>query len=140
MGIGIVYKNRDELDKALEAHQKALTIFREVGNPLGEARATGNIGVTYEERGDAEEALRLYEEALRIQVQIGHVTDEAIGRANIGLIYLSQNKATEALGMFKRVQAIYHKTGFKPPDPPNLEEIVTRLESETNTGEPVQSN
>ncbi|MBU7046650.1 MAG: tetratricopeptide repeat protein [Theionarchaea archaeon] len=54
--IGIIYKNKGDLDEALKNHKAALNIHREIGYRLGEANQLGNIGIIYMDKGDLDEA------------------------------------------------------------------------------------
>ena len=51
-GIGIVHRNKGDLDKALNYYEEALKIYKEIGYKYGEAANQCNIGVVYSEKGD----------------------------------------------------------------------------------------
>ena len=55
--IGVVYGRQGRYTEALEAHQKALAIRREVGDRLGEGATQVNIGTIYRDQGRYAEAL-----------------------------------------------------------------------------------
>jgi tetratricopeptide (TPR) repeat protein len=44
--IGLIYKNKGDLDNALKYHSDALVIHREIGYKQGEANQLGNIGMS----------------------------------------------------------------------------------------------
>ena len=59
--IGLVYYEKGDLDKALEYHQRALTIKeRDAPNSLTVATSYNNIGLVYYEKGDLDQALEHY--------------------------------------------------------------------------------
>ena len=64
--IGSVYNKQGKLENALESHQAALTIDREIDNPLGQANVLGNIGLVYFNQGKLEEALESHQASLTL--------------------------------------------------------------------------
>ena len=85
--IGNIYGSQGKLEEALESFQAALTIDREIGNPLGQAIALANIGLAYANQGKLEEALEHLKEAhaiflqLRATIQL-RMVEEKIERLN----------------------------------------------------------
>ena len=69
--LGIAYKNLGDARKAIEYHEKALAIAREIGDRRAEGAALGNLGIAYEDLGDARKAIEYYEQALAIAREIG---------------------------------------------------------------------
>ncbi len=55
--LGGIYKKKGEFNKAIEAHKKALELYKRIPNPLGVAYELGNIGNTYFEMKNYKEAL-----------------------------------------------------------------------------------
>jgi tetratricopeptide (TPR) repeat protein len=56
-----VYEHQGRYAKALEIHEQALVIAREVGDRAGEGIALHNIGAVYEHQGRYVEALEMYQ-------------------------------------------------------------------------------
>ena len=65
--IGVTYP----YDQAFNQYQKALVIYREVGDRAGEAYTLNNIGAEYESHGQYDQALHQYQLALVIARDIG---------------------------------------------------------------------
>ena len=64
--IGVIYKNKGDLDEALKYLKQALVIDKEIGYKQGEANQLGNIGLIYSYKGDLDEALKYLKDALAI--------------------------------------------------------------------------
>ena len=70
--IGLILKDRGDLDEALKHHRDALRIHRELGNKHGTAQDLGNIGVILKDRGDLDEGLKHITSALDIATEAGY--------------------------------------------------------------------
>jgi len=101
--IGNVYRNQGKLEQALESYEAALTIFKEIGNPQGQANALGNIGNVYFDQGKLEQALESHEAALTIHKEIGNPQGQANALGNIGKVYYYQGKYENAIRQTKSV-------------------------------------
>lgn len=64
--IGLVYRAKGELDKALENYEEALKIDQEIGYLEGQGIQLNNIGLVLKDKGDLEAALARFQEALEI--------------------------------------------------------------------------
>jgi len=64
--IGLIYRAKGDLDKALKHLTEALKIDREIGYRQGEANQLTNIGLVYSDKGDLDKALKHLTEALKI--------------------------------------------------------------------------
>ena len=64
--------------KALEFYNKALPLFRQVGDKHGEATTLHNIGSVYWSLGDKAKALEFYNKALPLKRQVGDKNGEAL--------------------------------------------------------------
>ena len=69
--IGVAYDQKGEHAKAIEYHEKALTIQRAVFGDKHPAVATilNNIAFAYDAQGEHEKAIEYYEKALGIQLR-----------------------------------------------------------------------
>lgn len=84
--MGLIYKTKGDLDKALEYFQKALKIDQEIGYQQGQASDLGNIGIVYYKRGKRDEALKYLNESLTIFKRIGSKRQIEIVEQNIEII------------------------------------------------------
>lgn len=94
--IGIVYMTKGDLDKALEYHQKALEIEKELGRKEGMASNYGNIGVVHQTKGDLDKALENYERALTLAYEGGFSEVIKTLLPPITVIYKEQNRPEKA--------------------------------------------
>ena len=111
--MGIVYEIQGKLKEALEHHQQALDIDREIGSKKGEAGDLCNIGNVYQIQGKLKEALEHYQQALKIHQEIGTKEGEAGDLGNMGIIYGIQGKLKEALEHHQQALKIHQEIGTK---------------------------
>jgi len=69
--LGILYHSLGEVARAIEYHEQALTIAREIGDRRGEGADLGNLGNAYSALGEVARAIEYYEQALTIAREIG---------------------------------------------------------------------
>lgn len=69
--MGIVYKDNDELNKALSMYKLALAINQSLGSKEGMADNYGNMGNVYRINGELDQAWLVYNQALEINKTLG---------------------------------------------------------------------
>ncbi len=111
--IGMLYRNRGEIEKAQQCFYEALKINEEIGSKQGEANQLGNIGLTYLDKGRLEDALESFRKALEINKKIANKPDEANNLGNIGLIYREKGELDRALQFLKQALNTYTEIGYK---------------------------
>ena len=84
--IGLIYADKGEPDTALQYHQDALKIDREIGYKQGEASDLGNIGIIYSDKGEADTALQYLKDAIEILDRFGLIHGREIIRNAIASI------------------------------------------------------
>jgi tetratricopeptide (TPR) repeat protein len=104
--IGLIYRDKGDLDQALRYHQEALKVHKEIGYLQGEASDLGNIGLIYRAKGDLDQALRYHQEALKVHKEIGYLQGEANQLGNIGLIYHDKGDLDQALRYLQEALSI----------------------------------
>jgi tetratricopeptide (TPR) repeat protein len=77
--IGDVQQFRKQSDAALQSYEAALTLFKEIGDKLGEANVRKAIGDVQQFRKQSDAALKSYEAALTLFKEIG----DKLGEANV---------------------------------------------------------
>lgn len=108
--MGIAYKNlalthdeekpeerRKILEKALEFHEQALAIAREIRDRRGEGAALCNIGSIYRNFGEADKAIEFYEQHLAIARNIGDRRGEGAALGNMGVAYYDLGNYPKAI-------------------------------------------
>ena len=82
--------------RAIEYHEQALAISREIGDRRGEGNDLGNLGNAYKNLGEVRRAIGYYEQALVIAREIGDRRGEAFLCWNLGLLYEDSDPARAA--------------------------------------------
>lgn len=104
-GFEQVQKNR-QFEAALESWQKALSIYREIKDRLGEGRALGNIGYAYYLLDDEEKALEFLQQNLGIAREIKERQEEGDALGNVGTVYYSMGEYPKAIDYYRQSLAI----------------------------------
>ena len=68
--LGIVHAKKGALDTAISYYEKALALYIESSDKLGESNQLGNLGMAYAANGDVKKAIQYYEKALIIDKEI----------------------------------------------------------------------
>ena len=105
--IGLIYRDKGELDEALRYHEEALNIDREIGYKQGEANQLNNIGIIYRTKGYFEKAFEYHLSALEYHREIGDKKGEASDLGSIGLIYSIKGDLDEALNYHQEALNIH---------------------------------
>ncbi|MBG1240498.1 CHAT domain-containing tetratricopeptide repeat protein [Nostoc sp. NZL] len=108
---GFQQHNSRKFSEALANFQKALIIWREIGDRQGEAVGLYNIGVTYKYLNDDSQALEAYHQALAISKELGRLSIEGRIINNIGDIYNNQREYEKALDYYQQALAMHEKMG-----------------------------
>ena len=91
-----------EYVKAIEYHQKALTIRKEIGDRSGEAASHGKLGTMFHSRFENDKAKECYEKELAITKEIGDRKGEASSYLRLGTV-------SSSLGEFTNANEYYNK-------------------------------
>ena len=110
-GLGISYATLGETGKAIESHQRALSIYRKTGNRDGEAAALGNLGLCFDTLGQTDKSVDFQQRALTIYREIGNRRGEAAALGNLGLCYRILGQIPEAIEQHRQALTIYRETG-----------------------------
>ena len=109
--LGVLYRDKSNLDKSLEHYQKSLEFYREIKYKKGEAGISGNIGLIYQDKGELDKAINYFSQALDIFHKVGDIHGEAINLANIGGVYHKRNELNKALEYISKGLDLYHRIG-----------------------------
>jgi tetratricopeptide (TPR) repeat protein len=109
--IGLVYKIKGELDKALEYYGKAWKLNEELGRREGMAIGLGNIGIVYRIKGELDKALEYYEKAWKLNEELGRKEGMAADLGNIGNVYRIKGELDKALEYLKKALKLNEELG-----------------------------
>jgi tetratricopeptide (TPR) repeat protein len=76
-----------QYEQAVDFHEQALAIFRELGGRAEEGTVLGNLGSAYYKLGQYERAIDLYEQHLEIAREIGDRAGEGTRPGQFGRAY-----------------------------------------------------
>ncbi|MGW7414158.1 tetratricopeptide repeat protein [Streptomyces sp. NPDC054863] len=110
--LGVVRCRQGDPVEAEEHHERALGLFRELGERMGEAAALNGLASIRYGHGDLDQALDLGTASLRIFVG----TDDRNGTANVlstlGKIHLARADRDAALDVYRRAVGIYRQLEY----------------------------
>ncbi|MDR4513086.1 tetratricopeptide repeat protein [Nitrosomonas sp.] len=112
--LGIVYRIRGDLDRAINYHEQALTKNREFRHKTGMARDYGNLGLVYATRGDLDRTIDYYKKALAIDYELRRKEGMANQHTNLGIIYYTRGDLDTAIEHWEKSLIFYTEIGVKP--------------------------
>jgi tetratricopeptide (TPR) repeat protein len=111
--IGYVHSKLGKYNEAFEYYNKALKIFKEVGNRTIQAYCLNNIGFVLSVLGDYSSSLEYYKKSLNLSRDVHDLQGEAYSLNNMGKIYIFEGKYNEAEKYLKEGEKIVRKIGSK---------------------------
>jgi tetratricopeptide (TPR) repeat protein len=99
------------LVRAVKHHRRALALFREIGDPPGEADALNCLGEALRASGSMEEAGSLHTDALAVAIDIGDRGEIARAHDGLGEVYRATGNLNLARDHWLRALAVYHDLG-----------------------------
>ncbi len=109
--LGVAYAELGQVERAIECHEQALAIDREIGDRRGEGNQLTSLGTAYRNLGQAERAIEYYEQALAIQREIGNRVGEGADLGDLGNAYAYLGQAEQAIEHYKQALAIAREIG-----------------------------
>ena len=97
--------------EALQSCEQALTIYRKIGNPVGEANSLNGLGIAYKSLGEYNRAIDFYQQSLVIQRKIGNPVGEANSLGNLGNAYDSLGEYNRAIDFHEQSLVIQREIG-----------------------------
>ncbi|WP_186755068.1 tetratricopeptide repeat protein [Echinicola salinicaeni] len=104
--LGEVYYKIKTPEEALARHEKALTIYKKLGNKEGEAETKSFIGGMYEKMGNYPKALAYQGEALELFEDLDLKSHLAFVRENMGSIFEDLEQYDSAYSNFQKAYTI----------------------------------
>lgn len=112
----LIFLLQNKVPRARSCYDKALKIYRQVGDRENEALTLHNLGQSYDGYAASEEdykiALTYYQQSLTINREIGAVSGVAEDIGSIAGLYQIQGKYELALQMHKESLQMYEDMGF----------------------------
>jgi CHAT domain-containing protein/tetratricopeptide (TPR) repeat protein len=105
--VGFVSAATDGHDAAPVEYERALELYRTVGNLRGEAQTLMAFGANRTAKGDPQSGLNLQLEAGRIFRRIGDRQNEALAMNGVAQIYEDLNEKQAALDTYKQVLELF---------------------------------
>jgi CHAT domain-containing protein len=99
---GIQQYKISQFDAALQSWEKALKLYRELKDRLGEGNALGNLGVVYYTLGNYPKAIEFHEQSLEIARKLKDRLGEGNALGNLGLISYTLGNYPEAIDFYEQ--------------------------------------
>jgi tetratricopeptide (TPR) repeat protein len=109
--LGLAYSNLGQVEKAIEYHEDALAIAREIGDRRTEGNVLGNLGNAYSDLGQVEKAIEYHEDALVIAREIGDRRGEGADLGSLGLAYSNLGQVEKAIEYHEDALVISREIG-----------------------------
>ncbi len=104
--------NADSLRKALESYEKALGLWRALGDRPAEAETLSYIGEVYYFLGEKQKSLNAFQQELAIWRASGdHPEEVAAVLNNFGIVYSSFGQPQKSLECYQEALALYRTAG-----------------------------
>lgn len=106
---GVTYYYQGLMQQAVSAYMRALSVARNMEQPISEANLLSNIGLAYFNMFNMNQALDYYKQAKTIYDKYGTAQDKADILHNIAGIYIRLSSYDIALDMYREALAIFQK-------------------------------
>jgi tetratricopeptide (TPR) repeat protein len=110
--IGDVQQFRDDRDAALDSYNAALTLFRQVGDKLGEANVYLSLGGLKRGEKDFAGARNDFENALQVYRMIGDQYSQARALYRLGDCFSGEEKYGEAIAQYENAIQLWTAIGI----------------------------
>ena len=107
--LGIEQYKKNKFQEALKTFEKALVIYREIGDKWREVNSLNNIGQVYYHLREHYKALEYYQKVLAITKKFGDKEGEGKTLNNIAEIYFILKNDTKALEFLKQALSNFQK-------------------------------
>jgi len=121
--LGNIYRFLEDYQKAIDYHEKSLTIAEQMKDKHGEAKSLCNLGNAYEPLREYEKAINYYEQSLIIKQQINDKQGEAISLNGLGNVYRSLGECEKAISYYEQSLIIKRKINDKQGEAISLNEL-----------------
>ncbi len=109
--LGETYSGMGRPADAFDYFNRALVIWRQVGEHGGEAMTLNNMGRAYADLGEKQRSLEVYNQALALSRTVGNRQDEALTLNNIGRLYRDLGESQTAADYYNQALPIWREIG-----------------------------
>ncbi|ERT05492.1 TPR repeat family protein [Lyngbya aestuarii BL J] len=121
--------------QAIVAWEKALQLYQQGGNLVGQAASLSGLGRIYSDLGDKQQALDYYNQSLPLWRQVGDKAGEATTLNNIGKVYDALGDSQQALDYFNQSLPLSRQAGDKAMEATTLGNFASLKRSQGNLTE-----
>ena len=114
LGLGRIYYDLGNKEKALDYFYQAIYFERKLGNIEGQSIILNNIGMTYFDLGEQQKALNYFDQSLSLSRKINDKKQEAATLNNIGIVYSDLGARQKALDNYNNALLIIRSVGGDP--------------------------
>ena len=111
--LGLVHWQQGRYQQAIDHHQQALTICREVSDRAIEALALAYLGLVHAQQGRYQQAIDHHQQALTICREVGDRAIEALALAYLGLVHAQQGRYQQAIDHHQQALTICCEVGLR---------------------------
>lgn len=104
--IGIIYRWKGELEKAMEYHKEAFDIYQKLKDEIGLANTLNSIGLVYTDKTDFDKALEYHNNSLEIYKEKGYKLGVSANLINISIIYQYKGDLEVSINLLKEALII----------------------------------
>jgi tetratricopeptide (TPR) repeat protein len=109
--LGLSCAELGDPQQAIDYHQQALSIAREVGDRQAAGIQLGRLGSAHDDQGDSQRAIDYYEEALALAQAVGDRRSEGIHVGNTGEAYAHLGNTERAIDQYELALDIAQEIG-----------------------------
>ncbi len=124
--LGNAHATLGETHRAIDCHQQALTIAREIGDWRGEGNSIGNLGSCYATLGKTHYAIDFCEQALSFARKIGDRRGEGIHLSVLGNCYAKLGETLRAIDFHQQALTIAREIGDRRSEGNSLDDLGSR--------------
>ncbi|HEX2058122.1 MAG TPA: tetratricopeptide repeat protein [Actinomycetota bacterium] len=110
---GVMARGQGEYKRAAAFVEKAISLYREIGDEAALSRALKQRGIIASERGDRETARSFYEQSLAIKQKIGDRRGIAEAQNNLGVLARLEGDLEEAIDYYEQALGYFRDAGDK---------------------------
>jgi tetratricopeptide (TPR) repeat protein len=109
--LGYIYHALGQYERAIQFHEQALVMARQIGQRQVEGSILGNLGREHRALGQYERAMQLYEESLAIARETGDRQREASQLGRLGWAYRILGQIERAIELYEEALTVAREIG-----------------------------